>query len=475
MIFNPAIAIVCLAFALPRLTILALYGPVFFDDSADFTLYAERILAGTEWLYSPESGSGMPITYVRMPGYPLVVAGAKALSGEHFAYAVVALQTALSFTATLMLFAFARIALECRWKASAIASCFAITLSTLLDLSVLADSFVTSLYILIICSLGGILIGPRSIRWTQALALGIAAMSLLLLRGNGIIIAATLAPLAAVTVVNTRMEHSRKALCALLMVLPIIFSIWSFRTWNEHRSGIPFISTGAEHAAFQPLFKMSRAGHNPFDDPDHPLERTVRENAKDYLFTDIAGVISALHDEHGLTHPEITAWITGKYTSTLIAHPINLVRSVATGRHLKALLATVNPVATAVEIHQDISDFPLFPPLSDVIRSPFASLDLQQAVVALPYLLFAGLSLFVILAAAIGAPIAAARNGVTNPRSLLMITLWIAYGGIFMMYALIHLELRYVVCIAPIPALLTMMLLRARATHTEFDDKAASS
>ena len=63
MIYNPAIAIVCLAFALPRLIILALYGPVFFDDSADFTLYAERILAGTEWLYSPELGSGMPITY----------------------------------------------------------------------------------------------------------------------------------------------------------------------------------------------------------------------------------------------------------------------------------------------------------------------------------------------------------------------------------------------------------------------------
>ena len=80
-----------------------------------------------------------------------------------------------------------------------------------------------------------------------------------------------------------------------------------------------------------------------------------------------------------------------------------------------------------------------------------------------------------ILAAAIGAPIAAARNGVTNPRALLMITLWSAYGGIFMMYALIHLELRYVVCIAPIPALLTMMLLRVSATHTEFDDKAASS
>ena len=48
MIFNPAIAIVCLAFALPRLTILALYGPVFFDDSADFTLYAERILAALD-------------------------------------------------------------------------------------------------------------------------------------------------------------------------------------------------------------------------------------------------------------------------------------------------------------------------------------------------------------------------------------------------------------------------------------------
>ena len=113
--------------------------------------------------------------------------------------------------------------------------------------------------------------------------------------------------------------------------------------------------------------------------------------------------------------------------------------------------------------------------LSDVIRSPFASLDLQQAVVALPYLLFGGLSLFVILAAAIGAPIAAARNGVNNPRSLLMITLWSASGGIFMMYALIHLELRYVVCIAPIPALLTMMLLRVRANHTEPGDKAASS
>ncbi len=475
MISNPAVAIVCLAFALPRLVILALYGPVFFDDSADFTLYAERILAGTEWLYSPETGSGMPITYVRLPGYPLVVAGAKVLSGEHFAYAVVAIQIALSFATTLMLFTFARIALGCRWQASAVASCFAITLSALLDLSLLADSLVTSLYILILCSLGGILIGPKSMRWPQALALGIAAMSLLLLRGNGIIIAATLAPLAVVTVVSTRMELSRKALCTLLMVLPMVLAIWSFRTWNEHRTSIPFVSTGAEHAAFQPLFKMSRAGHNPFDDPDHPFERTVRENARDYLFTDIAGVISALRDEHGLTHPEITAWITGKYTSTLIEHPFTLARSIATGRHLKALLATVNPVATAVEIHQDISDIPVFPPLIDVIRAPFASLDLSQSIVALPYLLFGGLSLLVVLAAAIGTPVAAVRYGITKPRSLLMIALWSAYGAVFMMYALIHIELRYVVCIAPIPTLLTLMLLRAGYAHAGADGKAASS
>jgi len=464
MIRNPAIAFVLVAFALPRLAVLAFYGPIFFDDSTDYTLYAERILAGTEWVHTAEIGEGMPITYLRLPGYPFVIAATKALFGSNFAYAIVTLQTTLSLAATLTLFTFARILLDCPWRASAVASFFAITLSVLLDLTILADSLVTSLFVLLFSSLGAMLIGSTTVRPTQALALGLGAMGLLLLRGNGVIIAATLGPLAIAAISITRINFSQKALCAFLIVLPMTLSVWGLRTWNEYRSGMAFISTGAEHVAFQPLFRMARAGDNPFDDQDHPYEQTVRSHAASYEFTDIANVISALHRDHSLSHPEITTWITRKYTLTLISRPFDLTMAVATIRHVKAVLATANPIATGVEIHQDISGRAIFPPMGVVLHSPISSLSTGQLAIAVPYLLFGILSLTFVVVAAIGTPVAAFRHGFRQPASIAIMSLWLTYGGMFTMYALIHLELRYVVCIAPIPILLALAVFRLRGS-----------
>ena len=381
------LSIVIAVFLVARLLVFAIFGAIQFPDTADYILYAERILAGTAWLHTPETGSGFPVTYIRLPGYPLIVAAAKLLAGSQFAYLIIAVQLAASLVATILLYRFAESLVGGARRAAIVAGFYAMTLSVLLDLSVLADSLVASVFIAMVSVLGRRAM-DGGLRLRDATLTGIGAMFLLLLRGNGVFIAAALIPLAGAALFAARPFRMRSAVLTVALVAPLLLTALTIQQWNAYRTGAAFLSTGAMHVSFQPLFKLARTGLNPFDRTEEDFDRTVLAHAGDYRFQDIAGVIDALRGELGLSYMEITRRITRKSVTTLITHPVALARAVATGRHAKAVLSLANPIATGVEIVQDIRGVPLFPPATEVLKAPFATLDFRQAALMVPYALF---------------------------------------------------------------------------------------
>lgn len=454
-------------FLAARLAIFLVYGPVTFPDSADYTQYADTMLRGSGWLRDDGGGAALPLSFIRLPGYPAVVALGRALGDGRGLHLVVLLQVAAGLGATLALYAFARRLLGSDGLAALVAGIAGVSLSALLDVAILADGLFGSIYLALLAGLGLLLLdGEAARRWRIAALCGLGAAALVLLRGNGLFVAATVAPLALAAVQAGAREGPRRAALLALLIVPLVVTVAAVRAWNESRTGTAFVSTGGAHVMFQPLFRMARNGDNPYAGDD-TFDRIVRAHAGDYRFQDIGVAIGALHREAGLSPVEIAGAATRKYVETALARPLDLLRAVASGRHLKAVLGLVNPVATGVETWQDIAETPLFPPPGAMLRDPLGALDPTTGALALAYAAFGLVSIAVFVVFLVGAPWLAIRrwraNGLDDPVAAAAAALWLAWCGTYAMYGLLHLELRYLACVGAIPVLLALLVVRERA------------
>ena len=450
---------------LVKVVAYAVYGPVFWPDSADYVDYADRLLRDSTWIDSVGAGNpAMPLMIMRMIGYPLIIAITKLLAGNGFASLLIFAQCVASLGATVSLYALARRLLGSEGAAATIAIVFAVSLAVKLDLSVLPDSLFTSLFIILLSAIGSALLSERRFGFGRALSFGVGVAVLILLRANGMFVALALAPLAIAAIHLGREGWGGRVLLIAALVVPPVVTIDAYRAWNEHRAGTKFLSVGGSHVFMQPLFKMVRAGTDPFDG-NGVVDRMVRKYGGAFRFQDIGPVLGALHREARLTPHQIARATFAKYREAALAYPVALAGVALRNYHVKAVLGLVNPVTTAVEIHQTVVEEPVFPPIGQVIDDPFGVLDAQTLPLALAYAGFGLISLAAFVVFLLGTPALALRRwrgGGGVDRELLAVAgLWFTYVAVAAMYSAVHLELRYIVCVWPIPSLLGLYVWRA--------------
>lgn len=450
---------------LVKIVAYATYGPIFWPDSADYIHYADRMLRDSSWLDTVGPGNpATPLMILRMIGYPAVIAITKLVAGDGFAPVLIALQCAASVGTTIFLYALARRLFNSNAAAAAIGIVFAISLAVKLDLSVLPDSLFTALFVSLLSGLGMALLDERNLAFGRALAFGVAVAALILLRANGMFVALGILPLALAAICLGRDDWRGRALLFAALALPPIATIDAYRTWNDHRAGAKFLSIGGSHVFLQPLFKMVRAGTNPFGG-DSLVDRMVRKHGGAYRFQDIGPVIGALHREAGLAPHQIARESFAKYRQAARDHPMALAGVAFRNYHVKAVLGLINPVTTAVEIHQTVAGKPVFPPIGKVIDDPFGMLDARTLPLAVAYGGFGLVSLAAFAVFLFGTPILAAGRwrlvGATDREAALIAGLWFAYVLVAAMYSAVHLELRYIVSVWPIPTILGLYVWRA--------------
>lgn len=442
--------------ALARIAGLILYGPGFYPDTEDYLAYA-ALIRGDDLGWLGDAGldrSMAPVTVSRTIGYPLFLAVLQSLFGTGYAVAATLLQCTLALLATAALYRFALQLTGAVWAAAAAGVGHGLSHVVWLDLALLTDSLFTSLYILLLVRLARMLWDGRSIDPAAALGIGAMAALLVLLRGNGWAVAATLLPLAMAGFALTR--GRRRAIAALAVLLPTVVAVGGYRAWNEARSGESFITTNGQVVMLQSVFETVRKGAAPFDG-DAPMDRTVRDTASSYSLAEVVEVNRQLHARHGMTAVEIAAAASAKYVETIRRFPGPFLVATLENFDLKSVAALVNPAFGLAETHQINTEISLLPGLRELRQQPETyATPFRLALLALHAVCALG-SILLFATFLAGAPAIAAlrwrRHGPTDREAALLAGLWLAYTGVAAMYMLVHFELRYVLCIAPIPVL----------------------
>ena len=450
-----ALTTVLLLAVLGRLAGLIAYGPAFYPDSHEYVAYAELIRSTDHaWLWDAGLDRRMaPVTASRMIGYPLFLAILQALFGSGFAIAAVLIQSSLAIAATAALYGIALRLTGIVWAAVAAGIGYGLSYGIWLDLALLADSLFTSLYILTMARLVRILLEGNARSPTAFLGAGVMAALLILLRGNGWAVAATLIPLAGAALIACR---DSRTIAILALLLPGVVTVSAYRLWNESRSGEAFLTTNAQVVMLQSVFEMVHKGAKPFDG-DAALDRAVRETAADYTLAEVVEANRRLHDRYGMTAVAIAEAATAKYAETILRFPGPFLIATLENYDLKSVAALVNPAFGLAETHQINTEVSLLPGLRELRRDPATYVTPARLGLLALHAVCAIASILLFLAFFFGAPVLAVadwrRNGPADRIAMLTAALWLAYFGVAAMYMLVHFELRYVLCVAPIPVL----------------------
>jgi hypothetical protein len=445
---------------LSKLAILVVYGPFATQDTNGYIRIADAILSDPSFFAKvPDwASAALPLFAFRPIGYPLVIALAEKLAGVDFRYVLVALQIALSVVIAAFLFDLtALLTKSTRWAMLATLLYF-LSGTALWDNDILCDSLYASLFNIVILQLVLRLLRHQEQPKHRLFLFGVLWGASILLRDNGIYFTAI--PILILLVQNRLDSQStRKILVqSAAFGLPVLLIVISCAGWNLYRTGSAFISVTSVANYLHPAFDIERFGYaDPFDG-DSVLDRTVKSTMHSYDYSEQPGLLQNVHDALHLTSPiQLQKLILAKFIYTVAHFPIAYARYVGDN---------LNPLAIGDALFDPLLSYNDFyqlgaPPHQRLI--PGLSLKTLRALVhahryaAVLLAVLAGL-----LRAAAGAIWLLTLLGVPyifwerhrrrqspTPElaaSGLMLATVVAVAGLF---ALIHLEMRYLLVITP--------------------------
>lgn len=430
-----------------KLALLWAMGPAILPDSGGYMAIADMIGHGTLGAESLTAGA-IPLTLFRIVGYPLVIAAAKVAGGAAWPWLLVGAQLALSVAATLMVHATAcRLGLG-RWASLGAALAQATSLTLVLDQAVLTDSVYGSLTVMAACLLlRAVLAGSG--RAAPVAAAGVLVALSFLLREATLFLVVGFLPLAALAARGDgRWRPWRAVALVVVFVLPLALVQQGYREWNRARIGLPLITTGGQTNMIFAMSKAARLDPSVFDGDD-PVARASRATFRTYEFSEVLEVNQLLFSQYGLTAPDIAKAGMAAYINAWRHHftamamvPLN---------HLRANQAqlTVRPMESVRELilwcKGDDGGFARWRAVKDGKwwMAPIAALDgLSKAIAIVVFAAFAVLTPWRLL-----------RGDGATPANLALAGGWLLYFCFLGVYALVHLETRYVAPVVPLSIL----------------------
>jgi hypothetical protein len=314
-----------------KIGVLLAFGPTAMPDTSGYVAYADHILDGT-FRHVDLVADPMPITLLRIIGYPAIIAGAKIVGGEHWAWVVVLLQFTFSIIATVMLYRLAR-ALELGlWWSLGVAAAEATAMQFVVDQAILSDSICASAMTIAICLLGLVALHRKPVSLFVFFGVGLLLVMAYLMRDVIEFMALGLLPLvlASAFVERTRLE---RVVACLLVFLPLVAAHLAYIEWNRERVGAPVVSTIAQATLFAALEEAAQydqgifSGSDPFDDAGRRAYKVTIGLGQYGLGHD--GVpTQILHRDYGWDAVRISHEATMAYLRAWWQHPYAMIRHV---------------------------------------------------------------------------------------------------------------------------------------------------
>ena len=452
-------ALVALLSAVPPMLALACVGIIVTPDTMSYVAYAEALRnlplpQGEDLLRS----GAMPATLFRTIGFPALLVALQAVSPVGWAALLVALQVvAQSLVAAVAHRAGLALGLG-RGAAAAAALMPAMGFAVVAQVSVMTDALYGALASLAALTLVFAAVDGRAVGRVAlaGLLLGLAT----LLREATVYLVLAFLP-AAVTAMPRR-----PVMALALLLLPTGLAAGGMVALNQARSGKPVLTTTRQIVMVQALLPLVKRDVPVFDGED-AFDRAARRFVVPQGYEGIAPMLEALHAEEGLTAPQLAALATARYWRAWRRHPAEMLRGMMVRFPARFLAAPFQPVDSIVQVQRYAAA-----PAVEItrldrqwqrLRAGEAAGGFWLAATALSRAIGTAIGVMAILA-----PLVLFRRG--HPWRGPLFGTWLVAAGFVGVYLPVHIELRYVVPIVPLLALLgvtAIAALRAGAVSRE--------
>jgi hypothetical protein len=454
-------AVVAIAIAM-RVAAFLYFGPVYQPDSSDFTRLATAMLKSSEWLSFAdiEHLAGYNKT-LRMLGYPWLIAGLQFLFGGAADHVAVLLQALCSIVATGLVFRVGRAI-----GLGVAASCFVALAHTssiafLFDFNILVDSFYANGLLIAACLLTLGIYGGSAPKAARILAISLLLVGSFLVRETTMFFV----PIWAIGVViwarRTSASWMRSLLYAVLFVLPVLLAGTAYREWNRYRTGVPFLTTGAQLSMwFGPVEVARKQGVALYADDPRIVEamNLALQADPDFPMTGASAINEYLFAQ-GFKATDVAALGFKAFGMALKGAPMTLITDRLTRYRPRAVLLLVNasmPLESLNDFSQRRDNTAFFARgraamaaggIAGAITLTSMALEVAQIAVSAVLLLafVAGIPLLVIYAL-----LHARRLDVTL---LVLGWFWCMYWGVNGAYILASFEARYALPTLPLACL----------------------
>lgn len=440
--------------AISKFSLLLINGPSIDNDSHQYIAYADAILdQGRAFAPLVWGSEAVPSFVFRLPGYPLILAGAKLVSPTHYAFLAVIFQCVLNLAATYLVFRVSERLFQSSRAALLVALLYIFSESLLWDSSIMPDSIYASLFNIVIFGLIGHLIGC----WRLTLA-GVAALAALwgystLTRDSGLYF--TVFPIMLTIAIALRSKGHFVFRIGHLLIFVLVTGgmMGAYVMLNRYRTGEAFFSiTGLENW-LRPVFDMARYGYaQPFTGDDL-VSRTVRDTMTEYGFEAQQQFIRTLHDRCQCTPTQEQSLVFAKYLLAICHYPIAYLRVILRNlNYLASLIA--DPVETINQFVQLGTPFGrIVPGLSPRSVMMLHNFSMTTFILMLAETISTIVSTIALLLSIFGIPVILLskwRTGEPIDDDLAVTSfLWLVFLTVSLAFAIVHIEHRHLLPVLP--------------------------
>jgi hypothetical protein len=311
------------------------------NDGVGYIALAEQLAGGMAWVSVPDlNTSYMPISLLRLPGYPLLVLASKAIAGTAWIPFLVTGQLVLSFVASYVLYRVVSTISGMRIFGLLCAVIFAVSYQAYFERFILTDSLYASVFTLIICYAALHSYTGKQVGTVAVAAIGLTLGLLFLMREATIVLAFGLAPLLILAVSNGERGAKHWAKSLTLAFAPLVITVAAVLIWNVARIGKPVITTGAQLVLTLTLVIVHERGTTIFDD-NSLFDEVARQRVDPgpavraidigRSFQETVAINQDLFQRYKMTSPEIALAAQKKYFFTWLKHPGSMLGYTNTG------------------------------------------------------------------------------------------------------------------------------------------------
>jgi hypothetical protein len=447
------------------------YGPIFAPDTLDFSRFADIILRSNEWLFYEDLVDGMqPPTSFRSIGYPMVLALMKSIGGANWPWFIIIFQLSLSLLASVFVFSLATHMSGNHGLGLMAALCHGVGQTIVLDQTIFSNSLNANLLLIMGSHVGVSILTRRRPSIFEVGLLGLMVLFAFLIREAGMYLQVLYWPLIFYWGLASTGGKFRSTLMVVVFAAPTLLCMEGYKSWNESRTGERYITTVAQTAMFFPGLELIGKGipvfsNDAFLDDVGPLGEWPATSRGE----SVGRIRAHLKKEHGFNNLDVARFAMASYFTNWRVYPFGMTMISLSHLKFKQFFYAFRPMETAIQLRYWATwewPWPRWGALWETIIE-----DDSRRMELLSLMVVGGLSRLIsgIIAMAffIGTPVVIIREVREKRWNILaydliltlMFLYWLLYFGYTFIYALVSLEMRYLMPVGPLAMVIGLTII----------------